>query len=240
LRPYPFYTGAVIAVVGLLVTIFFVKETKGFMNIPESGRQQVLLKNVFKETTLSNPNLSSVSQAGLVNNLNDGMVWGLLPLIMTANQFSLKDIGLVASVYPAVWGIGQIFTGKLVDRFERKTFLVSGMIVQGLAILGFLMAASVIHYVILSAILGIGTAMVYPTFLAAIADNAHISQRAEAVGVFRLWRDLGYAVGAILTGVLSQLYDADLPIFVIGILTVLSGLIILKRYGHQSPSQNQP
>jgi MFS family permease len=230
LRPYPFYTGVVLAVVGLLMTIFLVKETKQFMQVPEKTSNVAPLKNVFKETTLSNPNLSSITQAGLINNLNDGMVWGLLPLMMSANNFSLKEIGVVASVYPAVWGLGQIFTGKLADSFGRKPFLVGGMLLQGIAILLFMPASTLTHYVILSFILGIGTAMVYPVFLAAIADNSHISQRAETVGVFRLWRDLGYAIGAFLTGILSEIYNIETPILVIGVVTLLSGILLFNRY----------
>jgi MFS family permease len=229
LRPYPFYTGAILAIAGLLMTVFLIKETKGFLNISENSSSP-MLKNVFKETSFTNHNLSSITQAGLINNLNDGMVWGLLPLIMASQHFTFKEIGLVASVYPAVWGIGQIFTGRLSDTIGRKQLLVTGMLLQGLAILGFMLGGNVMQYAFLSFVLGIGTAMVYPTFLAAIADNSHIKQRAETVGVFRLWRDLGYAVGALITGVLSQIYNTNMPIFVIGVLTIISGFILLKRF----------
>lgn len=231
LRPYPFYTGAVLAIIGLLMTILLIKETKGFLSVSEISPAP-LLESVFKETSFTNRNLSSITQAGLINNLNDGMIWGLIPLIMASQKFTFKEIGLVASVYPAVWGIGQIFTGRLADVIGRKQLLVSGMLLQGLAILGFMLASTIMLYTLLSLLLGLGTAMVYPTFLAAIADNSHPSQRAETVGIFRLWRDSGYAVGALITGVLSQLFNSNIPILVIGVLTIISGVVLLIRFSN--------
>jgi MFS family permease len=230
LRPYPFYTGAALVIAGLVFTIFFVKETSGFAATSALSSAHPKMNSVFIDTSFTNKNLSAITQAGLVNNLNDGMVWGLLPLVLAAKSFSLSQIGIVAGVYPAVWGLAQIFTGKLSDTFGRKTFLFWGMLIQGIAIIGFIPASNMMHYTTLSVLLGLGTAMVYPTFLAAIADNTHPEQRPESVGVFRLWRDLGYAAGALLTGILAYYSNFQFPILVIGIITMLSAFVILSRF----------
>jgi MFS family permease len=230
LRPYPFYIGVVLVVAGLFFTLFFVNETSGFASNTAASSTASRMKNIFTGTSFTNKNLSAITQAGLVNNLNDGMVWGLLPLVLAAKSFSFSEIGIVAGIYPAVWGLAQIFTGKLTDHFGRKPFLVWGMLLQGLAIIAFIPAQTLAHYISLSVLLGLGTAMVYPTFLAAIADNTHPEQRPESVGVFRLWRDLGYAVGALLTGILAWYSSMQLPILVIGILTILSALVVLFRF----------
>jgi MFS family permease len=229
LRPYPFYLGIGLAVAGLSGTWLLVKDTRHHVATETAQSSVPLLKKVFWETTWRNPHLGSITQAGLVNNLNDGMVWGLLPLLLAAKGFSIDQIGSIASVYPSVWGLGQLFTGKLADVFNKKKMLFWGMMAQGVALLLFIPASTNFEFIALSALLGIGTAVVYPTFLAAIADHTHPQQRAESIGVFRLWRDLGYAIGALLTGIIADSLGLDMPVAVIGALTVLSAAVILAR-----------
>lgn len=228
-RPYAFLIGIVLSVGGLLGSIFLIKDTGGFVHQESSFSTIPLLKNIFADTSFRHPNLSSISQAGLINNLNDGMIWGLLPILLAANGYNLVQIGVIVSVYPAVWGLSQLFTGKLADLFCKKTVLFWGMLVQGLAIVMLVYFKSQLHYVLVSIVLGLGTAAVYPTFLAAIADNTHPSQRAESIGVFRLWRDSGYAFGAILSGVLADYFGIKAAIISVGILTILSALVIQVR-----------
>lgn len=229
LRPYPFYLGIGFSVLGLLGSLFFVKDTIHHVSKEVASSSIRKLKNIFWETTWKDNNLGSISQAGLVNNLNDGMVWGLFPILLASRNFTLDQIGIIVAIYPAVWGIGQLITGKLADHFNKKNMLFIGMLAQGLALIVMLWAQSFIDFIILSVILGAGTALVYPTFLAGIADFTNPEQRAKSIGVFRLWRDLGYAFGAILTGIIADYWGILPSIGVIGGLTILSALIILIR-----------
>lgn len=229
LRPYPFYIGILLSILGLLTSIFFIKDTRGFVQIESEKSSIPLLTNVLKETTWKNPNLGSISQGGLINNLNDGMIWGLFPILLLSKGFSANELATIIAIYPSVWGLSQLFTGKLADHFAKKALLFWGMFVQGLAILGLVWAPSFFAFAALSVVLGLGTAVVYPTFLAAIADNTHPSQRAQSIGVYRLWRDLGYAVGALLTGILADIWSLDTAIYAIGLLTIFSALVILVR-----------
>jgi MFS family permease len=229
LRPYPFYLGIALAVIGLLLSLFFVKDTQKHVLL-ESTRSSVLkLKNVFWETTWKHKNLGSITQAGLINNLNDGMVWGLFPLLLASKGFDLADIGIIVAAYPAVWGLGQLFTGSLADKFCKRNLLLLGMLLQGIALVAMIWANSFSVFMVLSSILGIGTAIVYPAFLAAVSDHTHPEQRPQSIGVFRLWRDLGYAFGAVLTGVIADKYGLIAPVLVIGILTILSALVLQYR-----------
>jgi MFS family permease len=175
------------------------------------------------------PALSSASQAGLVNNLNDGLAWGLFPLYFAAAGLSVREIGILAAVYPATWGLVQLWTGALSDRWGRKGLITYGMLVQGLALLGMTMARGFLAWTASAIALGIGTAMVYPTLLAAVGDVAHPSWRASAVGIYRLWRDLGYAVGALLAGALADALGMSAAIGVIGALTIASGVLVAVR-----------
>lgn len=229
LRPYPFYLGIGLSLAGLILSWAFVQDT--IHHSVKEGKASVFprLGNVFWGTTWKNPTLGSVTQAGLVNNLNDGMAWGLFPILFSMKGFSLGEIGIISSVYPAVWGLGQLLTGKLADHFSKKYMLFLGMLLQGLALLAFPFHDSFVFYVLLASALGFGTAMVYPTFLATIADNTHPEDRASSLGTFRLWRDLGYAVGALLTGIIADLLGIDFSIVIIGILTLGSGFVILVR-----------
>jgi MFS family permease len=229
LRPYPFYIGIALAVLGLASTWIWVKDTRLHVAAETAQSSVSKLKSVFWETTWKNPNLGAITQAGLVNNLNDGMVWGLLPMLLAAKDFSLSQIGLIVSIYPGVWGLGQLITGKLADVFNKKAMLVLGMALQGLALMLFIPATTNGQFIALSALLGAGTAVVYPTFLAAIAGFTHPQQRAESIGVFRLWRDMGYAVGALLTGIIADMLGLDWSVAVIGGLTMLSAGVIWVR-----------
>lgn len=224
-----YYLGIAFAAAGLVLSAFFVKDTMHHVKLESVKSGAAKLKNVFWETTWKNPNLGSISQAGLVNNLNDGMVWGLLPLLLAQKYFDLKAIGIIVSIYPAVWGVGQLFTGKLADHWSKKKLMVWGMLLQAAALFGIAWTSSYTALVACSTLLGLGTAMVYPTFLASIADHTHPQQRAKSIGVFRLWRDLGYAFGALFTGIIADIWDIELAILCIAGLTLLSGMILQFR-----------
>jgi len=230
LRPYPFIIGIGFAVAGLLLSFFLVKDTRG--HVQKEGRQTgnvPLLKNVFKETTWLNHNLGSVTQAGLINNLNDAMIWGIMPVLLAQRGFGIEQIGIITAVYPAVWGLGQLVTGKLADIYCKKDLLFWGMLLQGIAIILIIFSNTIIHYITLSVILGIGTSIVYPAFLASIADDTNPQQRAKSLGVFRFWRDLGYVIGALLTGVFTDFFSIGFSIAFIGVLTIISSVVIVYR-----------
>jgi MFS family permease len=229
LTPYPFYLGIGISIIGLLLTLFFVRDTRKFVDKEQKTTETDKLENVFIETSFKDKTLSSITQAGLVNNLNDGMIWGLLPILLLSLNYNEKNIGIIVAIYPAVWGIGQLFTGKMADVYSKKGMLFLGMLLQGLAILLIPFFTSFYQLAIIASILGFGTALVYPTFLSAIADATHPRQRAESIGVFRLWRDLGYAIGAIVSGIIADLFGVQYAVLTIGIITVLSSLLIKFR-----------
>lgn len=229
LRPYPFYVGVFIAVVGFLISLFFVKDTKHHLE-KESATSKILhLKNIFWETTWKNKNLGSVTQAGLINNLNDGMVWGIFPILLASKNFSITEIGIITAIYPAIWSIGQVITGKMADRICKKDMLFWGMVLQAVALVLFVFATTMTQFILLAVLLGWGTAMVYPTFLASIAENTHPQDRAKSLGVFRFWRDLGYAIGAVITGIIADTIGINASIIFIGVLTFISGFIIFYR-----------
>ena len=160
-----------------------------------------------------------------MNNLNDGMVWGILPLLLAGKAFSIEQIGLIVALYPAVWGLGQMVTGKMADHFSIKAMLFLGMFLQGIVLILFAFTDNYLVFIGLSILLGVGTAVVYPTFLAAIAGFTHPKQRAESIGIFRLWRDLGYAIGALLTGIIADMIGISFSILVIGALTIMSSMV---------------
>lgn len=237
--PYPFYIGMAISVVGLLLTVLWVKDTQAFVKQESLSDSGPKMKNVFWETTFKNKTLSAVTQAGLINNLNDGMIWGLLPVVLLSAHYSSENIGIVTAIYPAVWGIGQLFTGKMADHYSKKTMLFWGMLLQGAAILAVPCSTGFSVLAALAAILGAGTALVYPTFLTAIAQATNPAQRAESIGTFRLWRDAGYAFGAVLSGVTTDVLGVKYAILLIGGLTVLSALIIRVRMPETAKSTRQ-
>jgi MFS family permease len=237
LRPEPFYIGIVYGVLGLALSVFLVQDTRGHARLEAARHGQLRqsppppLARVFAETSWRNSTLFSVSQAGLVNNLNDGMSWGVFPLLFVANGVSLQGVGLIKAVYPVVWGAGQIVTGLLADRVGRKPLIVWGMIVQaaGHAVIGLGLADPFAAGLAGSVLLGAGTAMVYPALLAAVGDVAHPAWRATSVGVYRFWRDLGYAVGALMAGVVAAMLGLVWAVHVAGMLTFLSGLLAWVR-----------
>lgn len=229
ITPYPFYIGIGISIIGLMLSILWVRDTSDFVSQESKTNQTQVMKNVFLETTLKNKTLSSVTQAGLVNNLNDGMIWGLLPMLLVSLTYNNESIGIITAIYPAVWGVGQLFTGKMSDLYSKKKMLFWGMLLQGIAILFIPQVEAFWILAALSAILGAGTALVYPTFLAAVADATTPVQRAESIGTFRLWRDLGYAFGAIISGITADVFGVGYAIALIGVLTIISSLIIQFR-----------
>jgi MFS family permease len=229
IRPYPFYIGVVLVFLGLTGSIFFIKDTQQHVAKDTINNATPRLKNIFWDTTWKNKNLGSVTQAGLINNLNDGMAWGIFPILLASKGFTIGEIGIVTAIYPAVWGIGQLFTGKMADKFCKKDMLYTGMLLQAIALIVLVFANTMFHFVFLSSILGWGTAMVYPTFLATVAENTHPQDRAKSIGIFRLWRDLGYAIGAILTGIIADLININAAIIFIGLLTFASSIIIRYR-----------
>lgn len=229
IRPYPFYMGIAFVGMGLGLSIFFVHDTRGHVAAAVGESTVPRLKSIFWETTWANRNLGSITQAGLVNNLNDGMVWGLFPVLLLSKGFSLAEIGVITAIYPAVWGFGQLGTGKLSDLICQKDLLVYGLLLQAIALAGLIWAVTFSQFAALSVLLGLGTAMVYPTFLSAIATHTHPLDRAKSLGIFRLWRDAGYAVGALLTGVLSEYFSYSISIASIAGLTVISAVIVWKR-----------
>lgn len=227
--PYPFYIGIFISFVGLILTLVWVKDTRSFVDQESKTDKTKALDNVFLETTFKNKTLSSVTQAGLINNLNDGMIWGLLPMILLSLNYNNETIGIITAIYPTVWGVGQLFTGKMSDYYSKKAMLFWGMLLQGLAILFIPYTSNFYALASISAILGLGTALVYPTFLSTIAQATSPRQRAESIGSFRLWRDLGYAFGAIISGITADLFGVEYAIFLIGGLTIISSLVIKFR-----------
>jgi len=235
LRPEPFYLGVVFVLVGLLLSVLFVRETKHHVaaeskfhgELPPEGVPSQ--RDVFWRTTLFDRNLSSVSQAGLVNNLNDGMAWGLFPLLFTAARMDLEQVGTLAAIYPATWGVSQLVTGAWSDRVGRKWLIVFGMWLQAGGIAVVIVSSGFAGFASGAGLLGVGTAMVYPTLLAAIGDVAHPTWRASSVGVYRLWRDLGYAFGALLAGVTADAFGLPAAMWLVAALTFLSGAIVALR-----------
>ncbi len=243
LRPEPFYLGVVFAGLGLGLSTLFVRETRGHADLEAAQRDdgdELTTREVFVLTSLREKALSSCSQAGLVNNLNDGLAWGLFPIVFAQAGLSVGRIGILAALYPAVWGLGQLVTGALSDRIGRKPLIAGGMLTQAAAI-GWIAAASGFWAWALGAVvLGAGTAMVYPTLLAAIGDVAHPRWRARSVGIYRLWRDGGFAVGALLAGIVADLVSIDAAIWAVAALTGASGLVVLVRmYETHPPSARQ-
>ena len=236
LRPAPFLLGLAYAGLGLGLTTLFVRETRGHAHHEAAVESSVgqlprdlPTRRIFILTSFRERALSAASQAGLVNNLNDGLAWGLLPIYYATAGLSVAEIGVLAAIYPAVWGIGQLGTGALSDRLGRKRLLVGGMLVQAgaLALIG--TRQPYLTWAAAAALLGAGTAMVYPTLLAVIGDVAHPAWRASAVGIYRLWRDAGFAVGALLAGLIADRLGMPAAIWAVAVLTAASGLLVFVR-----------
>ena len=257
LRPEPFYLGLAFAGLGLGLSTLLVRETHGHAQLEAqlvdpgratdpapgdgrtsaaAGRERPSTREIVVRTSLREPALSACSQAGLVNNLNDGLAWGLFPLLFVRSGLPVAQVGLLAALYPAVWGLGQLLTGPLSDRLGRKPLITGGMLLQAVALAGTALAGSFRPWAASAILLGIGTAMVYPTLLAAISDVAHPSWRATAVGVYRLWRDAGFAVGAVLAGLVADLAGLDAAVWVVAALTAAFGLVVAVRMYETHPS----
>ena len=247
LRPTPFYLGVAYAALGLGLSTLAVRETRGHARLEArthtsraDGRHDHLHaaltnRQVFTQTSFREPALSAASQAGMVNNLNDGLAWGLFPVLFAAAGLSVAQIGVLAALYPAVWGLGQLLTGALSDRTGRKPLITTGMLLQAVA-LGLVAAThSFLLWALAAVLLGAGTAMVYPTLLAAVGDVAHPAWRARAVGVYRLWRDGGFAIGALLAGLLADAFGIPTAIWVVAALTAASGLVVAVRMYETHP-----
>lgn len=233
LRPAPFLLGLCYAALGLGLSGLVVRETREYARA-EAGRHEqphsaLTNRQVIAGTSLREPALSAASQAGMVNNLNDGLAWGLFPILFAAAGLSVSRIGILAAVYPAVWGAGQLVTGPLSDRWGRKHLITFGMLVQAVALAVVALASSFGVWVVAAVLLGVGTAMVYPTLLATIGDVAHPAWRARAVGVYRLWRDGGFAVGAVLSGAVADLWGLRAAVWAVAALTAASGVVVAVR-----------
>ncbi len=248
LRPQPFFLGIAFALCGLLLSLVFVHESREYATLEakllkeratregESEQsKQLSFREIFVRTSWKDKTLFAVSQAGLVNNLNDGLSWGLFPLYFALRGLTVNQIGVLAAAYPAVWGVGQLGTGVLSDRIGRKGLIVLGMWVQAGGLFLILLSHGFWLWLAGAILLGIGTALVYPTLLAAVSDVAHPSWRSSAVGVYRLWRDSGYAIGALLSGIIADLLGIPWAIGVVGGLTFFSGIVVATVMKETAP-----
>lgn len=235
LRPAPFTLGIVYVVFGLGLSALVVRETREHvatevaLGVGAGAVAELSQREVFRRTTLTDRDLSAVTQAGLVNNLNDGMAWGIFPLLFAAAGLGMTEVGLLAALYPAVWGLGQLVTGGLSDRIGRKGLIAGGMFVQATGLAAVAVGGGVPAFAAGQVLLGAGTAMVYPTLLAAIGDVAHPSWRGSAVGVYRLWRDLGYAFGALAAGLVADALGLGAAVWAVVALTAASALLVVVR-----------
>jgi MFS family permease len=240
LRPQPFYLGIAISIVGLLMSLFLIRETRGYLKL-EAAPGPVLdrppsLGRIFYATSIGNLSLFAACQAGLVNNLNDGMSWGLYPLFFSAHGLDVERIGVIKATYPIVWGLLQIVTGMMSDRIGRKGLIGWGMVVQAGGIWLTVLVPEYSAWLLGAVLQGLGTAMVYPTLLAAIADHAHPTWRASSLGVYRFWRDLGYAIGALLSGLVADFVGLGAAIHLVAALTLGSGLVVAWAMRQQRPA----
>ena len=230
LRPAPFLLGIAYAVLGLVLSLLLVRDTRGHVGVEISHAapavETLSFWQIFRRASFGDRNLFAASQAGLVNNLNDGMSWGIFPLFFAAFGLSIERIGILKAIYPAVWGVLQVATGPLSDRWGRKGLIAAGMWVQAAALLLTAATRSFSWWALASVLLGLGTAMVYPTLIAAVSDASHPSLRARSLSVYRFWRDLGYAVGALAAGIMADIFGAAWAIAAIGVLTFASGVVV--------------
>ena len=244
LRPAPFLLGAAYIALGLGLSAAAVRETRGHArheaagHVTAAGRPagHLATRQVARLTSVTEPALSAACQAGMVNNLNDGLAWGVFPVLFARHGLNVGQIGVLAALYPAVWGAGQLATGALSDRAGRKKLIAAGMGVQAAAIGLTALGTTFATWAVAAVLLGAGTAMVYPTLLAAVGDVAHPAWRARAVGVYRLWRDGGFAVGALLAGVVADAFGIQAAIWVVAALTAASGLVVAVRMYETLPA----
>lgn len=247
LRPEPFYLGIGFTAAGLAITVLLVRDTTAYARVEAQARPTAnaempaqagvaaaapvapTIRDLLARGTWRDPALANASQAGMINNVNDGLAWGLFPLFFSAAGLSVQQIGLLAFAYPATWGVAQLWTGALSDRWGRKWLIAGGMMVQAAALAAMVIWRGFVPWIAAGILLGVGTAMVYPTLLAAVGDVAHPSWRGSAIGVYRLWRDLGYAVGALLAGALADRFGMGFAIGTVAALTAMSGVVVAVR-----------
>jgi MFS family permease len=222
---YAFVPGIAFSLAGVALTLFVVRDTHAHVQAEAAKSTVALLPSVWKDTTWRHINLGPVTLNGFVTKINDGVLWGLLPVVLNSKGYSLVEVGFLAGIYPAVWGIGQLFTGKLGDTYPRKQMLSMGMMLQGVAIAALFFTGSYYIMLLSLAAVGAGTAMVYPTFLTLVADNTHPSQRSQSLGIFRFWRDFGYVGGAVAAGLVGDMFGAEVVLLCAGILTVSAGVL---------------
>jgi MFS family permease len=248
LRPAPFLLGLAFAAIGLGLSAVFVKEThhharyEARTHTPRNGDHHDALtgRQIFTLTSFREKALSAASQAGLVNNLNDALAWGLFPILFATSGLGVARIGVLVAVYPAVWSIGQMLTGGLSDRWGRKWLIAAGMLLQAAGIALVAATSGFTMWTVAAVLMGAGTAMVYPVLLAVIGDVAHPAWRARAVGVYRLWRDLGYAIGALIAGITADLLGLRAAIWLVAAITAVSGLLVAIRMYETHPRTPMP
>lgn len=238
LKPYPFYLGIIFAILGLAISWIIVKDTRRFTNLeikqdtsesPEevTDVKDLSFKEVFLQTSWKNRTLLSISQAGLINNLVFGVTWGLFTLYFASFAIGISEIGLLKALHPGIWGVLQLLTGTLSDKVGRKILIYPGMFIQGIGVWVVLFTNFYSGWIVGMALLGIGTALVYPTLLAAISDVANPKWRATTLGVYRFWRDLGFVFGAIGIGFLADLFGLDIAFHSVAFLAIISGIFVL-------------
>ncbi|MBU1821518.1 MAG: MFS transporter, partial [Bacteroidetes bacterium] len=222
---YAFLPGIGFSLLGLLLTVLLVRDTQAHVHTEARYSQIPQLRSVWQDTIWRHPNLGSVTLSGFINNMNDGVLWGLLPVLLAAKGYSLQEVGFLAGIYPVVWGVGQLVTGRLGDTFCKKHLLSLGMLLQGVAIATIFFSQAYGALAIALVLLGIGTALVYPNFLSVVAENTHPTQRPQSLGIFRFWRDFGYVAGALAAGIVSDWLGIESVLLGVALLTIVAGLL---------------
>ena len=221
---YVFFPGVLFAVMGLFVTLFLVKNTEKLVDLENLTNNVNPLKNIWKETTFKHRNLGAVTLSGFTNNLNDGVLWSILPILLLTKNFSITEISILAGIYPTAWGIGQLFTGKMGDVFCKKQLISLGMMLQALAIFLLVFNQTFIYHAIVLVVLGLGTALVYPNFITVIAENSNPKQRPQILSIFRFWRDMGYVAGAVLASLTYTYLGLNYTLITVAGITLLAGM----------------
>ena len=221
---YVFLPGLFFALAGFLLTLIFIKNTEKLVSLEQADSNIKLLDNIWKEVTFKHTNLSSVTLNGFINNLNDGVLWSILPILLIAKNFTIVEVGLLAGIYPTAWGVAQLLTGKMGDIFCKKQLISLGMLIQAVAIFLLIFNFGFSYHVLVLVFLGLGTALVYPNFITAIAENSHPKQRPQILSIFRFWRDMGYVVGAILAGATYTYFGLNYTLVSVAVITLLGGI----------------
>ncbi|ULQ55411.1 MFS transporter [Flavihumibacter rivuli] len=228
-RAAPFVPGILFSIAGLLVSWIWVKDTHHHVQKETQLSKRPLLDNVWKATSYQHPTIGTVTINGLMNNLNDGVIWGLLPVLLATKGYSLTETGVLAGLYPAIWGFGQLFTGRMGDTHCKKQLITTGMLLQALALAMLVFTSQYYLLAVSMVLMGIGTALVYPNFLSSIAEQMHPQQRAKALGIFRFWRDSGYVIGALMAALLTSFFGLSATLLLVAFLTAGAGLMAHSR-----------